>query len=98
MNLVPAPIWGLDAREAVVAGVRPHDVVIGDRGDVQAVVELVEPRGHDAVVHLRLDAAGAPTLLAVVTGEPPAIGSRVRVAAPADRIHLFDAASGARLG
>jgi ABC-type sugar transport system ATPase subunit len=97
MNVLPAGIWGIEAPRRVLAGVRPHDVVIDGGGSLQAVVELVEPRGHDAVVHLRIDAAGAPVLLAVVEDAPPATGSRVRVAAAADRIHLFDEASGGRL-
>jgi ABC-type sugar transport system ATPase subunit len=97
MNVVPARIWGIDAPGGALAGVRPHDVAIDDRGSVQAVVELVEPRGHDAVVHLRLEAAGMPALLAVVEREPPAAGSRVRVVAAPDRIHLFEGASGVRL-
>ena len=66
-------------------------------GGVQAVVELVEPRGHDTVVHLRLDAPGTPTVLAVVELDAPAPGSRVQVTLAADRIHLFDETSGARL-
>jgi ABC-type sugar transport system ATPase subunit len=97
MNLVPAKVWGVDAPAGAVAGVRPHDIAVDDRGAVQAIVELVEPRGHDAVVHLRLEAAGAPALLAVVGHEPPAAGSRVRVTAASERIHLFDETSGARL-
>jgi ABC-type sugar transport system ATPase subunit len=97
MNVMPAWIWGIDTPPGVLAGVRPHDVVVDDRGGVEAVVELVAPRGHDAVVHLRLDRAGAPVVLAVVDHEPPAAGSRVRVAATAERVHLFDEASGVRL-
>jgi hypothetical protein len=60
-------------------------------------VELVEPRGHDAVVHLRLDEPDSPIVLAVVVGEPPAPGSRVAVSASPEQIHLFDGASGVRL-
>jgi ABC-type sugar transport system ATPase subunit len=63
---------------------------------VQALVELVEPRGHDAVVHLRLDGPRAPTLLAVVGHEPPAVGGRVLLSFSSDRIHMFDGTSGTR--
>jgi len=112
MNLVPAQILGIDAPDGTLAGVRPHDISLGTDGrptlsgsaSVPAVVELVEPRGHDAVVHLRLDASGTPTVLAVVEREPPAAGSRVQIAvadmqiAVADnRVHLFDETSGRRL-
>jgi len=98
MNLLPARILGIDAPDGVVGGVRPHDIAIGAAGGVHAVVELVEPRGHDAVVHLRLDASGTPTVLAVVERETPVPGSRVQIAVAADRVHLFDETSGRRLG
>ena len=96
MNLVPAQTVGIEAPAGTVIGVRPHDVAIGS-GGVQAVVELVEPRGHDTVVHLRLDAPGTPTVLAVVELDAPPPGSRVQVTLAADHIHLFDETSGARL-
>ena len=81
MNLVPAQTFGIEAPDGALIGVRPHDVAIGVGSGVQAVVELVEPRGHDTVVHLRLDAPGTPTVLAVVELDAPAPGSRVQVAA-----------------
>ena len=105
MNLVPARALGVDAPDGALAGVRPHDLSLGAAGrptlsgsaSVQAIVELVEPRGHDALVHLRLDAPGTPTVLAVVHDQTPSIGSRLRVSLAADRVHLFDEANGARL-
>jgi ABC-type sugar transport system ATPase subunit len=81
MNLLP--IEGL-------VGIRPHDVLIGSSGDREAAVELVERRGADAVVHLRL-VEPAAELIAVVTGEPPREGERVFVIFPPDRLHRFDA-------
>jgi ABC-type sugar transport system ATPase subunit len=96
MNLVPARALGIDAPDGALAGVRPHDIAIGAGGSVQALVELVEPRGHDAVVHLRLDGPRAPTLLAVVGHEPPAVGGRVLLSFSSDRIHMFDGTSGTR--
>jgi ABC-type sugar transport system ATPase subunit len=97
MNLAPARLLGIDAPDGILAGVRPHDVSVGASGGVQAVVELVERRGHDIVVHLRLDATDAPSVLAVVQHEPPAAGRRVQVAVADDRVHLFDGTSGSRL-
>ena len=97
MNLVPAPTFGIEAPAGALAGVRPHDVAIGTDGGVPAVVELVEPRGHDFVVHLRVDRPQALTVLAVIDREPPSVGSRVHVEFSRDRVHLFDGTSGARL-
>jgi ABC-type sugar transport system ATPase subunit len=98
MNLVPAQTFGLDAPDGALAGVRPHDVDLGAGRGVHAVVELVEQRGHDALVHLRLDVPGGAAIIAVVDREAPAAGSRVQVTLAADRVHLFDEASGVRLG
>jgi ABC-type sugar transport system ATPase subunit len=100
MNLVPARVFGIEAPDGALAGIRPHDIAIGTDGrptGVQAIVELVEPRGHDAVVHLRLDAPDTPAVLAVVVNEPPAVNSRVSVAIADDRAHVFDGTSGSRL-
>lgn len=95
MNLMPAELAGMCAPAGAVAGIRPQDVVIGASGAFPAMVDLVEPRGHDAVIHLRLE--GRPPLLAVTAGTAPAVGSRVRVTLAADRLHLFTGYDGARL-
>jgi ABC-type sugar transport system ATPase subunit len=94
MNLLPPAIAGADAASAALAGIRPqHVVVSADRG-LAAVVDLTEPRGDDAIVHLRV--AGAPAIVAIV-GQPfPEEGTEVRLMFPPDRIHLFDR-DGARL-
>ena len=97
MNLLPAALAGVDAPAGVVVGVRPQDVAIGATGRVRATVDLVEPRGHDAVVHLRTDHAGTPPLLAVTAGAAPAMGSTVFVTFPEDRLHRFDERGGHRL-
>ena len=101
MNLLPAGLLGIDSPAGAVAGVRPQDVSVGAAGaagHLRAVVDLVEPRGHDTVVHLRVDAAGAPPLLAVTAGAAaPATGSTVWVSCPRERLHLFDERAGHRL-
>jgi multiple sugar transport system ATP-binding protein len=105
MNLVPARVLGIDAPDGALAGVRPHDIslvadgrpTLSGSASVQAVVDLVEPRGHDAVVHLRVDAPDMPALLAVIDHEPPAVGSCVQLSVPGDRIHVFDGPNGCRL-
>jgi len=89
MNLVDAPLPGLDVRTGTTVGIRPHDVSIDATGAMPALVEVVEPRGYDAVVHLRAP-TGAP-IVAVTSGQPPAPGAEVRLAIPADRLHVFDA-------
>jgi multiple sugar transport system ATP-binding protein len=98
MNFVPATLVGIEAPSGALAGIRPHDVALGANGQMHAIVELVEPRGHDSLLHLRLDSPGAELVLAVIAGAaaPPA-GAHVFLTLPADRRHLFDGRTGARL-
>ncbi|MBI3048528.1 MAG: ATP-binding cassette domain-containing protein [Acidobacteria bacterium] len=97
MNLLPAALILDDAPRDAVAGIRPQDVTVG-AGPLRATVDLVEPRGPDYVVHLRLAAAGEPLLLAVLTGTaPPAAGTEISLGVPADRLHLFDRVAGRRI-
>ena len=70
MNLLEAAVVGIDHGAGIVAGIRPHDVPIGASGSMAATVELVEPRGHDFLVHLRLSVPGSPTLVAISTSRP----------------------------
>ncbi len=90
MNLVTAPLPGMDAGPGSVVGIRPHDVVLSAAGH-RGTVDVVERRGHDALVHLRMhvDAREIP-LIAVVTSPPPAPGSIVGVMLPPERLHIFD--------
>jgi multiple sugar transport system ATP-binding protein len=82
--------------QSVVLGVRPEDLqpTADPATSVMARVELVELLGGEALVHLR---AGASDLTARMPSPPPAAGSDVPLAIRPDRIHLFDAATGARL-
>ena len=87
MNLLPAPLLGLNAPDGSVVGIRPHDVLLESSGTIEAAVEMVEPRGHDYLVHLRLAASNAPPLVA--SAPLPPIERRVFVQFPRERLHLF---------
>jgi ABC-type sugar transport system ATPase subunit len=89
MNILPASALGLDAPEGTLAGIRPHDLVLGAAG-TRASVDVVEARGHDWLVHLRTSTPEFP-LVAAVSGTAPAVGSEVGLSAAPDRIHFFDA-------
>ena len=98
MNLIPATLVGIDNPPNALAGIRPHDVRLAADGSLPAIVELVEPRGHDSLLHLRLDLAGAdPFLVVAAGGAVPAVGTRVSIGIPRDQLHLFDGSTGARL-
>jgi ABC-type sugar transport system ATPase subunit len=95
MNLLPQP-------DGTLLGVRPQDleVVAPGSGDLEGVVDVVEPRGSELLLYVRSAA--------------PATGRELRVIAPPDltvapeqplglrldpaRLHRFDPTSGRRLG
>jgi ABC-type sugar transport system ATPase subunit len=81
-----------------VAGIRPQDVTLGASGQLHATVDVVEPRGHDHLLHLRLDSSDASPFLALIAGTtPPAVGAQVSITVNRDRLHVFDEVSGTRL-
>jgi ABC-type sugar transport system ATPase subunit len=89
MNLLPAETLPMTRGSAAVAGIRPHDVSFATSGPMSATVELVEPRGHDYVLHLRLAVPGSPTLVAIGTGVTPARGEVMYPQFRRERLHLF---------
>ena len=78
----------------VDVGVRPEHLSVGDEG-APAEVVVVELAGNEAYLHLT--AGGESFIARVSPEEPPALGSQVRVQAPAERLHLFDPESGERI-
>jgi multiple sugar transport system ATP-binding protein len=90
----------------VVLGLRPDALFPVTAGDSNAAlrlsceVHLVEDTGSDAWVHL--DAPGGPAPLRLVArADPrrlPSVGERISVAIRVAEAHVFDPASGVRLG
>ncbi|HET9983537.1 MAG TPA: ABC transporter ATP-binding protein [Longimicrobiales bacterium] len=86
-------------RARAVLGVRPHDVeLIGEaEADLTGEVAVIEPLGAEQIVHVRVADLGetvrvvAPAERRIAPDEP--VGLRLR----RDRLHLFDAETGARL-
>ena len=92
MNLLPANLLGIDGPAGTLVGIRPHDVIVhsGTPALVRATVDVIEPRGHDAVVRLRLEHASPSELVTVMHGQLPAIDSEVTISWHPDRLHVFD--------
>jgi multiple sugar transport system ATP-binding protein len=88
-------------RPSSILGVRPHDLalVAQGRGDLDAWVDVVEPRGSELLVYLRLGADGNGPELKVVA--PPDLAVEPERTAGVrfdrDKLHWFDAASGQRV-
>jgi multiple sugar transport system ATP-binding protein len=102
MNFLPGdvlPSWGRNA--GATLGIRPHDVAIvrPGAGDVDAWVDVVEPRGSELLVYLRLGAAGDGAELRVIAPPEPAIEAEQVVGVTLDRgrLHWFESETGQRL-
>src|SRR5215216_6426575 len=76
MNFLPGDVLpSLGRKVGATLGIRPHDVAIvgPGAGDVDAWVDVVEPRGSELLVYLRLGAAGEGAELRVIAPPEPAI-------------------------
>ncbi len=83
------------APRAAVLGVRPEHVRIGDEGALAGEATLVEPMGNHQVVWIACD---GQSLSAIVDATRPFTpGEPVRFSIDAQRVSLFDPATGLRL-
>ena len=102
MNFLPAgTIAGTGSQPgSATLGVRPHDLTIVNQGagDVDAWVDVVESRGSEQLVYLRIGATGEGTELRVVAPPELAIEEERVVGVRFDRkrLHWFEEA-GARV-
>jgi multiple sugar transport system ATP-binding protein len=104
MNFLPGEMAGglrPTSPRGLTLGVRPHDVdiVAPGAGDQDAWVDVVEPRGSELLVYLRLGADHEGPELRVVAPPEMAIETErvVGVRFDAARVHWFDEESGNRL-
>jgi multiple sugar transport system ATP-binding protein len=104
MNFLPGDtVPGLAERRdgQVTLGVRPHDVTIvpPGSGDVDAWVDVVEPRGSELLIYLRLGAKGEGAELRVVAPPEPTIDEERVVGVKFDRarLHWFETGTGKRV-
>jgi multiple sugar transport system ATP-binding protein len=89
---------GARAGQEVELGVRPEHISLGGRDGAaqhEVEVELVEPMGAETVVWCRL--AGKSLAVRVEGDADIKAGERLPVSFPAERLNLFDAATGQRL-
>jgi multiple sugar transport system ATP-binding protein len=102
MNFLPGDVLPAVGRKpGAILGIRPHDVAVVPRGggDTDAWVDVVEPRGSELLVYLRLGVSGEGAELRVVAPPEPAIDAEqiVGVTFDRERLHWFETESGKRL-
>ena len=79
----------------VELGLRPEDIVIGGSDNAFDMnIEFVEELGATQLVYGRLD--GAQLIVQVPSGSVTGAGGTVRLGIAADRLHVFDPATGRR--
>ncbi|SFF82493.1 ABC transporter ATP-binding protein [Blastococcus tunisiensis] len=96
---VERTVLGQASDSSVVLGVRPEDLDIAEHG-LPIEVDVVEELGADAYVYGRTKQGDAEhQITARVDGRrPPERGSVIHVTPRQGHVHLFDVASGERLG
>ncbi len=93
-----AAAWQPWRDREVVLGIRPEDLLPQGAGDavLSAQLEVLEPVGNEIFLNLRY---GAQALVSRVSPRAlPEPGSAVPLGVATQRLHLFDAASGTRIG
>ncbi|MEZ5818087.1 MAG: sn-glycerol-3-phosphate import ATP-binding protein UgpC [Hyphomicrobiaceae bacterium] len=97
---LPLPVGAaLPARTAVKVGIRPEDIGIARApAQFEMRIDLVEHLGSDTLVHGSITENARTSIALRQHGDVDfAVGSRIPIAFPADRLHIFDAASTRRL-
>jgi multiple sugar transport system ATP-binding protein len=102
MNVMPAPLLRLDgvSGEGLIAGLRPESLTEApaDGGrTLDIAVDVVEPLGNETVVHGTLE-AGTIVIARLSPRARPEPGSRLTLGFDQRDVHLFDEATGARIG
>jgi multiple sugar transport system ATP-binding protein len=93
-----ATAWQSWRDREVVLGIRPEDLQPQDAGDaaLSAQLEVLEPVGNEIFLNLRF---GGQALVSRVSPRAlPEPGSTVPLSLVAQRLHLFNAANGTRIG
>jgi multiple sugar transport system ATP-binding protein len=105
MNFLPGgSVAGLSAipiPDTTVLGVRPHDLtlVVQGAGDLDALVDVVEPRGSELLIYLRAGSDGSGPEIRVVAPPETAVEAErvVGVQFDRERLHWFDEETGRRV-
>jgi multiple sugar transport system ATP-binding protein len=95
---LPDPAWPAWCDREVVLGVRPEHLQPAETGAAALIaqLEVIEPVGNEIFLNLRYGELALVSRVAPRTLPEP--GSSVPLGLVSGRLHLFDGASGARIG
>ena len=79
---------GVEPGSAATLGIRPEHLVLGDRGALEAKVDLIEPTGFGIIMHVNVH--GVPAKIFTLDRAMLDPGPTVRIDLPQERLHLFD--------
>ena len=92
---LPAALAEHSMPEKLVVGVRPTDLHLSEEADlpgrIDAIVQVVEPLGNEAYVHLMVGDEKAVAQLPAELARPLTYGDAVTFGVDPDALHLFDA-------
>src|SRR3989440_425332 len=84
--------------ERVAVGVRPEHLSVGGDGELTLEVALVEDLGSDSYIYGRLPGDPDSHVIVRATRDHPRPGEVVKVKVDTAHLHLFDGATGLRVG
>ena len=89
---------GTPAGQKLTVGIRPQDLRAADDGPLMLNVDVVEYLGTESQVVGKLAGGDNTRLVATLPGDAHAVQRQgLRLIADAERLHLFDTATGATL-
>jgi multiple sugar transport system ATP-binding protein len=101
MNFLPGSILNEAGDQGRILGVRPHDVtlVAPGSGHLDALVDVVEPRGSELLVYLRLGRTGNGPELKVIAPPETVVSAEevVGVRFEPAKLHWFEEETGRRV-
>ncbi len=95
------PLGGIEPGRAVKIGLRPSHFAVGDEAGANAqilVVDQIESLGHETYIYGRLNGTASTTIIHVQNHLEAEPGDSLPVSPRGGHVHLFDAATGLRLG
>lgn len=72
----------------VILGIRPEDIVISEKGDIEGIIEASEVLGNEVIHHIKADEKN------IVAREKGMVkrkfGEKINLVFPPEKIHIFD--------